>query len=133
MENHEIKTEIELADKAINLKDFDGLMEFYTSDAALVVTPDRIVNGRNEVKEAHKRIAEYFNDSLSVSQGNMVIIEAGDIALVLSKTFIESPAKVDSEYSSERDAIYVYKKDVAGKWRCVIDNSYGTELLAKNT
>jgi ketosteroid isomerase-like protein len=59
----------------------------------------------------------------------MVVIEAGKTALVLSKTYIESPGKSNSEYSSERDAIYVYKKDVAGKWRCVIDNSYGVELL----
>ena len=132
MENHEIKSEIALADNAINSKDFDGLMDFYTSDAALVVTPDRIVKGHAEIKEAHKRISEYFNESLNVSQGDMVVIEAGDTALVLAKTFIESPGKLDSEYSSERDAIYVYKKDTAGKWRCIIDNSYGVELLSSN-
>ncbi len=63
----------------------------------------------------------------------MVIIEAGDIALVLAKSFIESPKKLDSDYSKERDAIYVYIKDNNGKWLCAIDNSYGFELLEPNT
>lgn len=80
----------------------------------------------------HKRISEYFNGSLEVSQGEMLIIEAGDIALVLARTFVKSPEKLDSEYSTERDAIYVYVKDDKGKWLCAIDNSYGVELLQEN-
>lgn len=60
----------------------------------------------------------------------MVIIEAGDIALVLSKTYIESPDKPDSEFSTERKAIYVYKRTTDGKRLCAIDNSYGVELIS---
>ncbi|WP_308367745.1 MULTISPECIES: DUF4440 domain-containing protein [unclassified Microbulbifer] len=107
--------------------------EFYTKHAALVVRPGLLANGRREIREAHQKISEYFNDSLEVSQGEMVIIEAGDIALVLAKSFIESPKKLDSDYSKERDAIYVYIKDNNGKWLCAIDNSYGFELLEPNT
>lgn len=61
-----------------------------------------------------------------------MIIEAGDTALVLSKTYIESPKKLDSEFSSERNAIYVYQKTADGKWLCAIDNFYGVELLNRN-
>lgn len=129
MEKHAIEMEIAEADKAINTKNFESLMDSYTEDAALVVTPDTIVNGRGNIKNAYKSISEYFNGSLTVSQGDRVIIEAGDTALVLSKTFIDAPGKPDSEYTKERDAVYVYKKDLNGKWRCIIDNSYGVELL----
>lgn len=132
MEKHAIEMEIEAADQAINAQQFESLAEYYTDDAALVVTPDTIVKGREKIKEAHKRISEYFNGSLTVSQGNQVIIEAGDTALVLSKTFLDAPDKPESEYSKQRDAVYVYKKDLAGKWRCIIDNSYGAELLNQN-
>ena len=62
----------------------------------------------------------------------MLIIEAGDTALVLARTFVKSPEKLDSEYSTERNAIYVYVKDDNGKWLCAIDNSYGVELLQEN-
>lgn len=132
MKDHAIKQEIHLADQAINNRDFDTLAESYAEDAVLVVRPGLLASGRNEIREAHKKISRFFNDSLEVSQGNMVIIEAGKIALVLAKTYVESPEKLDSEYSKERDAIYVYVKDKDGKWLCAIDNSYGVELLQDN-
>jgi len=131
--NHQpLEQEIHAADQAINNKDFDAVAKFYTKEAALVVRPGLLAYGRSDIKEAHKRISEYFNGSLEVSQGEMVIIEAGNTALVLAKTFVKSPKKLDSEYSTERDAIYVYVKDDNAKWLCAIDNSYGVELLQKN-
>jgi uncharacterized protein (TIGR02246 family) len=132
MDDHALKREIAKADKAINERDFDTVASCYTEEAVLVVKPDKLVQGREAIKEAHQKISDYFKDSLNVSQGDMVIIEAGDIALVLSKTYIESPKKLDSEFSSEREAIYVYKKSGDGKWLCAIDNSYGIELLKTN-
>ena len=130
--NHQvIKQEIRAADQAINNKNFDAVAKFYTNEAALVIRPDLLAYGRTDIREAHKRISEYFNGSLEVSQGDMVVIEAGNTALVLAKTFVKSSEKLDSEYSTERDAIYVYVKDDSGKWLCAIDNSYGVELLKK--
>ena len=133
MENQALKQEIAKADKAIGDRDFDTVASCYTEEAVLVVKPGKLVQGREAIKEAHQKISDYFNDSLKVSQGDMVIIEAGNIALVLSKTYIESPEKLDSEFATERDAIYVYQKNTDGKWLCAIDNSYGVELLETNT
>ncbi|PPD50945.1 MAG: DUF4440 domain-containing protein [Methylobacter sp.] len=132
MENHALTQEIARADKAINERDFDTVASCYTEEAVLVVKPGMLVQGRDKIKAAHQKISDYFNGSLNVSQGDMVIIEAGDIALVLSNTFVESPDKLDSEFSTERDAIYVYKKTSDGNWLCAIDNSYGVELLKKD-
>ncbi len=129
MDGHPLKQEIAKADQAINERDFDTVASCYTEEAVLVVKPGMLVQGREAIKAAHKKISDYFHDSLHVSQGDMVVIEAGDVALVLSKTYIESPEKVDSEFSSERDAIYVYRKSADGKWLCAVDNSYGVELL----
>jgi len=133
MNHHAIKQEILAADQAINRKDFDALINFYTADAALVIRPGLLAYGHSGIVEAHKRISSYFNDSLEVSQGEMVIIETGNIALVLAQTLIKSPEKLDSDYSTKREAIYVYVKNEHGKWQCAIDNSYGTELLKQNT
>ena len=132
MKDHAITQEIHAADHAINRKDFDVVAKSYTQDATLVVRPGQLVSGRSNIREAHKRISEYFNGSLEVSQGDIVIIEAGDTALVMAQTFINSPKKPDSEYPADREAIYVYVRDDSGKWRCAIDNSYGVELLRKN-
>ncbi|TQV88235.1 YybH family protein [Aliikangiella coralliicola] len=129
MKDHPIKQEIFAADKAINNKDFDNIPNFYTEDAALVVKPGLVASGRTAIAEAHKEISKYFNGSLEVSQGDVQIIEAGNVALVHAKTFVKSQLKLDSKFSTERESVYVYVRDSDGKWRCAIDNSYGAELL----
>lgn len=123
-----ILKEINKADKAINEKDYETLESCYSEDAILIVKPGMIAKGKLEIINAHKRIAEYFKETLKVRQGKMLFLAAGDTVLVLSKTFIESPGKLDSEYSSERRATYIYRK-FGERWLCIIDNSYGTELL----
>lgn len=59
----------------------------------------------------------------------MHIIEGSDTALVISKALLSANQKTDSAFSMERNATYVFRKDSDGMWRCVIDNSYGVELL----
>ena len=58
----------------------------------------------------------------------MVVLEGGDTALVISETILDFVEKEGSR-STTRQATYVFRKSGAGKWLCVIDNSYGTDLL----
>ncbi|HWR43387.1 SgcJ/EcaC family oxidoreductase [Sporomusa sp.] len=129
MHDQELKRLIEGADAAINKEDFEALMDFYAEDAILVVKPGLIAQGKDKIRKAFEAIAEYFNHSLVVRQENLCILEAGDTALVISKTLLTASQKTDTSFSMERNATYVFKKDLDKKWRCVIDNSYGIELL----
>ncbi|MBL6009117.1 DUF4440 domain-containing protein [Bacillus halotolerans] len=124
----QIKEIISACDVAIRNEDFDTLMNYYTEDAILVVKPGMIARGKEEIKKAFIAIANYFNHQLVPMQGEMVILEAGDTALVLSQTLLESDKK-NSEYAMERRATYVFKKNMQGEWLCAIDNSYGTDLI----
>lgn len=126
---HELLDLIKQADLSIKQEKFDELMDFYTEDAILVVKPGMIARGKNEIKQAFIKIAAYFNNSIVPTQGEMVILEAGDTALVISQTLLAAEQKQDSDYSMERKATYVFKKDDQGKWLCAIDNSYGTDLI----
>lgn len=126
--NKEIKELIAAADKAIKEERFDDLKEFYTEDAVLVVKPGLEVKGKEAIKEAFIKIADYFNNSVVPTQGKMLMVEAGDTVLVLSQTLLDADNKESSEYSMDRRATYVYRK-IDGKWLCAIDNSYGTTLL----
>lgn len=85
-------------------------------------------HGKAAIKEAFIKIATYFDNSVVPTQGNMLMLEAGDTVLVLSQTLLDADNRESSEYSMDRRATYVYRK-VAGKWLCAIDNSYGTTLL----
>ncbi len=126
--NEKVRQLIAEADKAIKEERFDDLMDFYTDDAVLVVRPGLEVYGKQEIKNAFIKIAEYFKNSIEPTQGNMIMLEAGDTILVLSQTLLDADNKAESEYSMERRATYVYR-NVNGKWLCAIDNSYGTSLL----
>jgi uncharacterized protein (TIGR02246 family) len=126
--NNLIKELINAADKAIKEERFDYLMDFYTEDAVLVVKPGLEVKGKDAIKKAFIRIAEYFKNSVVPKQGKMLMIEAGDTVLVLSQTLLEAENKNESEYSMDRRATYVYR-NINGNWLCAIDNSYGTTLL----
>jgi uncharacterized protein (TIGR02246 family) len=125
---HELKEVIKKCDNAIKQEDFDTLMNYYTDDAILVVKPGMIAKGKEEIKKAFIAIAKYFNNSLQPTQGEMLILETGDTALVISQTLLDTDKK-DSEYSMDRRATYVFKKDAQGQWLCAIDNSYGTDLI----
>ena len=126
--NTEIKDLIAQADNAIKEERFDDLMEFYTDDAVLVVKPGLEARGKEAIKNAFIKIAEYFKNSVVPTQGNMLMLEAGDTVLVLSQTLLDAENKDASDYSMDRRATYVYR-NVNGKWLCAIDNSYGTTLL----
>jgi uncharacterized protein (TIGR02246 family) len=127
---HELKEFIKKCDNAIKQEDFDTLMNYYTDDAILVVKPGMIARGKEEIKKAFITIAKYFNNSLVPTQGEMVILDAGDTVLVISQTLLDAD-KNESEYSMDRRATYVFKKDLQGEWLCAIDNSYGTDLINK--
>ncbi|MBM7692492.1 uncharacterized protein (TIGR02246 family) [Peribacillus deserti] len=125
---HELKEVIKKCDNAIKREDFDALINYYTDDAILVVKPGMIARGKEEIKKAFIAIAKYFNNSLVPTQGEMLILEAGDIALVISQTLLDADKK-QSDYSMDRRATYVFKKNPQGEWLCAIDNSYGTDLI----
>jgi uncharacterized protein (TIGR02246 family) len=129
MMEHEVREVINKCDLAIKQEDFETLMNYYTDDAILVVKPGTIAKGKEEIKKAFIAIAKYFNNSIVPTQGEMLLLEAGDTVLVISQTLLAAN-KEDSEFSMERRATYVFKKQ-NGQWLCAIDNSYGTDLLNK--
>jgi uncharacterized protein (TIGR02246 family) len=125
MTRHPVELQIEKADLAINREDFDTVMDIYSDDAVLVVKPGMNAVGKVQIRRAMEAIAAYFNHSLDVKQAAMKILESSDTALVLAKSMV-SAANMPA---IERNATYVFKRDPNGNWLCVIDNSYGHELL----
>ena len=128
MEKHEVIHAIELADQAINQRDMAALMDFYEEDATLVVEPGRYAHGKAQIAKAFDAIFAYFNQSLSVTQRDFRVIEGGGVALVVCKLKLSAQGMDASTVSMERKPTYVFKKSEDGKWRCLIDNSYGVDL-----
>ncbi|MEW7857315.1 nuclear transport factor 2 family protein [Pseudomonas chlororaphis] len=129
MPAHPLKTLIEAADRTITAEDFDSLMDFYAEDATLVVKPGLEARGKEQIRRAFVAIAEHFNHSMVVRQGEMQVIEGAGTALVIMHTLLDTLDRDGIASTLERRATYVFRHEPADGWRCVIDNSYGTDLL----
>lgn len=127
MGQHAIELIIENADRAINDADWDNLSRLYAEDAILVVEPGRTVFGRSEIVNACREIASELDESMEIRPNGITILEAGNTALVLANTLIYS----GTEAPYERRATYVFRKHPDDGWLCVIDNSYGSDLVDK--
>ena len=126
---HAVKTLIEAADRAITAEDFDAVMEFYAEDATLVVKPGLNVSGKPAIRRAFEAIAAHFNHSLKVGQGEMVVLEGADAALVVMESKLHAVDEAGADVATVRRATYVFRKSEDGRWLCAIDNSYGTDLI----
>lgn len=123
-----LKQTIAAADRAITAEDFDALTEFYAEDATLVVKPGLNVTGKAAIGRAFVAIAEHFNHSIVVTQGQMQVIQGADTALVVMETKLQYTDTDGEVFHVPRRATYVFRKQ-ADQWLCVVDNSYGTDLL----
>lgn len=128
MTTHPVEQLIRAADVAITAEDFDTLMDFYADDATLVVKPGLSVHGKDNIRKAFVAIAEYVQHSLVVGQGRMQVIPGGDTVLVIMESLLAYREGGDITRVTRR-ATYVFREEREGKWVCVIDNSYGTDVL----
>ncbi|QQX87668.1 SgcJ/EcaC family oxidoreductase [Cupriavidus necator] len=129
MSAHELTQIIKAADAAITAEDLDTLMAIYADDAMLVVKPGMVARGKEQIRRAFVAIAEHFNHSMNVSQGETLVLENGDTALVIMETVLNSLDAAGAAVATTRRATYVFRKGAEGNWLCAIDNSYGTDLL----
>ena len=130
MNPHPLRTLIETCDAAISRRDFDALMAFYAEDAALVVKPGMVARGIPAIRRPFTPFSDYFGGWLEVIQGSMEVIEGPVNALVIMETRLRYPDAQGGLVDETRRATYVFRKEPGGQWRCTVDNSYGTALLA---
>lgn len=129
MHDRPIRQAIEIADKAITNEDFDTLMEFYANDAVLVIKPGVIARGKEQIRKAFLAIAEHFDHNLVVKQGDMEILAGANTALVVMETILETMDANHMRLCTTRRATYVFRREEKEQWLCVVDNSYGTDIL----
>ncbi|MGE0968800.1 YybH family protein (plasmid) [Klebsiella sp. WOUb02] len=128
MSNPQLKAVIEACDRAISEEDYATLMTHYAEDAALVVKPGMVVRGKENIRKAFVAIADYFQHRLVVTQGKMEIVEGAGNALVIMETRLDIPTAEGGSTQVTRRATYVFRLQNQ-RWRCTVDNSYGTDLL----
>lgn len=123
-----ISNQLNAIHDAFNRGDNDALKACYTNDAHIVPKPlagpghcASIVDNVNEFRKKYAR--EYI-----VSHGAEVVLEAGDVALVMTNLYL-AEKKSDVLPCEPVKAVYVFQKGGNGIWQCAVDNFFGVDLL----
>lgn len=119
---------VEELDAAFNKKDIDAVLKFYEDDATMVVYPGKLAFGKAELRKAFETILNFEGVA---KQEKTKVIEAGDIALFISKWSLTYKATDGNMLSKVSYATCVFRKNQEGKWRLVIDNSFGPAILGE--
>lgn len=113
---------------AVNVGDEDAIKACYGNDANIVSAPLHTDVERDCV-HALRRFQQRFMPSHIVTTGDEVVLEAGDIALVIAKLYLVPRSTPHALPCEGKRAVYVMQKQENEQWRCIIDNFFGTDLL----
>ena len=113
-------------DEAVNSKNIEAVLDFYEDEALLVIQPGRVARGKPELRNFFEAV---FDMNIKAKQIATNVMETGDIALFTSKWVAEGRTSDGNEFSNINIATSVFRKSAVGKWRLVIDNSFGPEVL----
>ncbi len=115
-------------DAAFNSKDINAVLEFYEEGATVVAQPGKIISGKEQLRAFFEEIFQF--DGVA-QQEKMQVIESGDIALFISKWHLTNKSANEKKVTQEYCATSVFRKNKDGRWRLVIDNSFGPAILEK--
>jgi ketosteroid isomerase-like protein len=120
-----VQAVIEL-DEAFARRDLAGVLAFYEDDAVVVAEPNRIIQGKEELRQFFTRM---FMLNGRAQQLKTRAIESGDIALFISKWQFSGTGQDGSPFSREFVATCIFRRGIDSRWRLVIDNSLGPMVL----
>jgi ketosteroid isomerase-like protein len=126
MVNSSLEETVKEIDAAFNRGDVEAVLVFYEDGAAVVLEPGRLARGKDEIRRAFQRLLGLDGVATQIKTN---VIEAGDIALFTSKWSFSGKAPDGTPFTRESFSTSVFRKQAGGRWRCVIDNSYGPAIL----
>ena len=112
---------------AVNTGDFETISNCYSENAKVVANP--LGRQQHDSITALQAFQKKYMPSHLVTTGDEIVIEAGDIALVISKLYLIPSATPLATPCEGKRALYVMQRQFNGEWRCIIDNFFGTDLL----
>lgn len=115
---------------AVNSGDSQAVDSCYAENAKVVASP--LAHSQHNPHDCVRALQDFqrkFMPQHNVTQGDEIVIEAGDIALVITKLYLVPKATPDALPCEPKKAVYVMQRQSTGEWRCIIDNFFGTDLL----
>jgi uncharacterized protein (TIGR02246 family) len=113
-------------DEAFNRGDLEAVLDCYEDQALMVIEPGKVVQGKVELR---KTFQELLKLGFKATQLKTETLTAGDIALFISRWRLDGQTAEGKEFSKEFTATTVFRKQLDGQWKAIIDNSFGPDIL----
>jgi ketosteroid isomerase-like protein len=126
--SYSLEETIHQLDKAFNKGNIEFVLDFYEDEAVVVLEPDRVAIGKEQIRQAFEYIMQFEGKAKQIKTN---IVEAGDIALFISKWTFSGKNLEGIPFTRESIATSVFRKQSDGKWRCIIDNPNGPAILGE--
>jgi uncharacterized protein (TIGR02246 family) len=123
---HRLEEMVEEVDRAFNRGDLEAVLDFYEDGAVIVLGPGRLARGKAELRRAFEFMLQMEGVARQIKTH---VIENGEIALFTSQWSFTVKAPDGAPLTRESYATVVFRKQASGEWRCVIDNSFGPDVL----
>ncbi len=118
---------VELLDRAFNEGDLETVLSFYEEGAALIVAaPVRLLKGTAELRDFFKRA---MSAGMVAKQIKTRVIEADGVALFLSRWSLAPQNPESTEPTRTFHATSVFRRQTDGRWKLLLDNPLGPQLL----
>lgn len=117
---------VQMADEAFNRGDIDGMVAFYEDGAKFLFRPGELLSGKAEI---HKALTQLLPMKPVARHEKTHLIEAGDIALWMSKWSVSGVAQDGSRMCRDGIGTVVLRKGVDGGWRVASENPWGGAVL----
>jgi ketosteroid isomerase-like protein len=118
---------VELLDAAFNRGDLEAVLDFYEGGAVMIAEPGRLATGKAEIRAAYEWIFAHIKGV--ARQEKTHVIEAGGVALFTSRWSFSCVTSAGESVSRESFASVVLRRNEAGGWRILVDNSWGPAVL----
>ena len=115
-----------LADEAFNRGDLDGMLAFYEEQATMLFEPGRPIRGKVALRGVLERLLAL---KPIAKHHETHVIEAGDIALWMSRWSISGIGPDGIPVSRSGCGSVVFRKGTGGGWRVAIENPWGSAVL----
>ena len=112
----------ELFTQAFTARDSEALVALYEPEAAFMPQPGQVVSGHAAIREA---IGGFLALNAEFKMQPGTVIEAGDIALLLSKWTLNGTDPSGAAVEMAGQTADVVRRQPDGYWLIVIDNPYG--------
>ena len=113
--------------RAINVGDLAAAVELYEPEAILVAQPGQLARGRAQVREA---LAGFVAMRATLTSEVQQVLEADSLALYLARWSLRGTNSGGDPVVLRGESTDILRRQADGRWLIVIDDPWGTQLLA---